>query len=213
MLLEEVAGEKRDVRPPLAERRHDDRDHLQAVEEILAEVPLLDLGREVLVRGGEDANVHLEDAVGADGTDLAVLENPKELHLEGGTHLADLVEEDGAPVRELEHAGPLADRAGERAPLVAEHLRLEELGRDRAAVDRNEGAIHPGAERMDGAGDQLLARAALTHDEDGGIGGSHLADELGDLLNQRVFADQMGIALGRSVRDAHAAPTLRVLKT
>ena len=40
----------------------------------------------------------------------------------------DLVEEEGAPVRLLEAPAVPGMRAGERAPLVAEELRFEQLG-------------------------------------------------------------------------------------
>src|SRR3989449_11680652 len=74
VLLEEVVDEEGDVRAPLAQRGHDDGDDLEPVEEVLAEVPGLDLGRQLLVGGGDYAHVDLEDAVGADRADLAVLE-------------------------------------------------------------------------------------------------------------------------------------------
>src|SRR5207244_10296081 len=100
-----------------------------------------------------------------------------------------IFEEDGAAVGELEHAGALPDRARERAPLVTEHLGLEQLGGDGAAVDRYEGAIGARARGVDGARDQLLAGAALAHDEDGGVGHRHLPDQQPDLLDERVLAD------------------------
>src|SRR5262245_63513149 len=56
-LLEEVPHEQRDVLAALAQRGHLDRDHVQAVEEVLAEAPLADRELEVLVGGGDDAHV------------------------------------------------------------------------------------------------------------------------------------------------------------
>ena len=53
-------------------------------------------------------------------------------------HLADLVEQHRAAVGELELADPRRLRAGERALLVAEQLALEQLGRQRRAVDLDE---------------------------------------------------------------------------
>ena len=49
--------------------------------------------------------------------------------------VADLVEEEGAAVGELEAAGTGADGAGERPLLVPEQLALEQGGGDRGAVD------------------------------------------------------------------------------
>src|SRR5213595_4193773 len=94
-----------------------------------------------ITEGDWSSDVCSSDLIGADRANLAVLEHAQQLHLEGGAHLAHLVQEDGAAVGELEHASALPDRARERAALVAEHLGLEQLGGDRAAVDRDEGAI------------------------------------------------------------------------
>ena len=55
-------------------------------------------------------------------------------------HVADLVEEERAAVRGLELADAPLVGAGERAALVAEELALEELVRDRRAVERDERA-------------------------------------------------------------------------
>ena len=57
----------------------------------------------------------------------ALLQHAQELHLHLAGELADLVEEQGAAVRELEATGLLRDRAGERAALVAEELALEQV--------------------------------------------------------------------------------------
>ena len=58
--LEEVGGEERDVLAALAERRDADADHVEPVVEVLAEAPLRDRAAEVLVRRGDDADVHLD---------------------------------------------------------------------------------------------------------------------------------------------------------
>ena len=52
--------------------------------------------------------------------------------------IADLVEEERAALRQLDLAGHAAIGAGERAALVAEELALDELDRQRRAVDGDE---------------------------------------------------------------------------
>ena len=64
--------------------------------------------------------------VAADAVELAVLEHAQQLHLRGGRHVADLVEEQRAAVGLLEAAGALAIGAGEGAALVTEQLGLEQ---------------------------------------------------------------------------------------
>ena len=67
---------------------------------------------------------------------FACLEHPKQLDLDLFGQLTHLVEEDRAPVRELESAGPAGRGPGEGAALVAEQFSLHERRRQRAAVQR-----------------------------------------------------------------------------
>ena len=60
---------------------------------------------------------------------------------------------------------PVGDGAGERPLHVAEHLALDQLGRHRGAVQLHERPLAARRERVDRAGDQLLARAPLAGDE------------------------------------------------
>src|SRR5437660_294922 len=82
-------------------------------------------------------------AVVADAVGLAVLQRLEQLGLERHRHLADLVEEEGAAVGQLELARLGARRAGEGAALVAEQLALEQLAGQRGAVDLHEHALAP----------------------------------------------------------------------
>ena len=75
----------------------------------------------------------------ADTIDLVLLEHAQQLRLQRRLHLAHLVEQQRAAVRQLELAELARRRAGERAALVAEELALEQLARQRRAVDRDEG--------------------------------------------------------------------------
>src|SRR6478752_1570415 len=68
------------------------------------------------------------------------------------------VEEQRAGVCELEPPDPAVRRTGERALLVAEHLALDEIARDRRAVDPHERPVAPRAPEMDRRRDELLAR-------------------------------------------------------
>ena len=67
-----------------------------------------------------------------------MLEHAQQLRLGGRPHLADLVEEERALVRQLELAELLRVRVGERAALVAEELALEQRLGDGGAVERDE---------------------------------------------------------------------------
>ncbi len=104
--------------------------------------------------------------------------------------LADLVQEQRAAVRLLERALVRADRAGERALLVAEQLALDELLADRRAVHRDERALGARAAGVDGAGDQLLAGARLAENRHRRGRGRHALDELDEHPHRRSMAHQ-----------------------
>src|SRR6185369_5106881 len=133
--------------------------------EILAEPALGAAALEVAVAGGDDPYVDGRRASGADPIEALVLEHAQELALLLRPELADLVEEDRAPVRLLEHSLAVRHRAREAAANVAEHLALEELRRDCPHVDRDERALGARAQSMGRPREQLLARPRLAGDE------------------------------------------------
>src|SRR5205085_8868500 len=132
-----------------------------------AEVSLLDLLLEVLVRRRDDADVHFHGARRAEALDFAFLEHAQDLGLRLRAHVADLVEEDRAAVALLELADLLLRCAGERSLLVAEELRLDQLLGNRRAVHLHEALAAAQAVAMNGPRDQLFADAAFTGDQYG----------------------------------------------
>src|SRR5690606_41994066 len=60
--------------------------------------------------------------------DDSLLQCSQNLGLRREAHVADLVEEQGSPVRELELARAILVRSGERALHVAKQLRLDQFG-------------------------------------------------------------------------------------
>src|SRR5262249_55438114 len=134
--------------------------------EILAEQAALDLDREIAIGGGDDAAAERDLARAGEPRGRALLQDAQELHLHVERHVADLVEQDGAALGELELAGPAAlARAGERARLVAEQLALEQIARDRGAVDRDERALRARPGVVDRLREDLLAGAALSREQ------------------------------------------------
>ena len=119
-LREEVPGERHDVLGPLPEGRHPHPDHVEPVEEVLAEPPVPHPLPEVLVGGRDDAHLDPHRGVSTHPVELLVGQHPQQPRLEIGRHVPDLVEEQGAPVRLLEAPAVPGVRPGERASLVAE---------------------------------------------------------------------------------------------
>ena len=80
--VEVVAQQLGDVLAAVAQRRHLDADHVQAVEQVLAEQPFLDARLEVLVRGGDDAHVHLHRQLPAHAIELALRQHAQQPRLQ-----------------------------------------------------------------------------------------------------------------------------------
>ena len=119
-----------------------------------------------LVGGGDDPDVDANVVLAAEARELAVLQHLQQLRLQRKAHVADLVEEHRAVVGELELAGLVLDRAGERAALEAEQLRLEQLGRAARRSSLSRTACRGGATRhAERARDELFAGAALSANE------------------------------------------------
>src|SRR5262249_59316694 len=89
---------------------------------------------EIAVGGADDAHVDAHRLRAADPLELVGLQHAEERHLRRRRDVADLVEEQGPAVGELEAALPAGERAGERAALVAEELGEEQRLDERAAV-------------------------------------------------------------------------------
>ena len=85
-------------------------------------------------------------------------------------------------------------RAGERALLVAEQLRLDQVLRDRRAVDLDERALGALAVVVDRVGDQLLAGAVLALDQDVGVAAGHALHQLEHLVHLLALADDVAEA-------------------
>ena len=102
--VEEQPRQLRQVLDALAQRRHADRDDVDAVEEILAEPPVLHRLLEIDVGRDDEPEVGLDRLGAADALDLALLDRAQQLGLQVEAQVADLVEEQRAAGRELELA-------------------------------------------------------------------------------------------------------------
>ncbi len=111
---------------PLAQRREIDVQDIEPVIQIVPEFPQCYELLEAPVGGGEHPNVYLDRLNASHPKECPRLQHPQQLHLHGGRDLADLVEEDGASVGQLEATQPALRRTGEGALFVAEQLRLKQ---------------------------------------------------------------------------------------
>ena len=188
---EEVLGQQRNVFVALAQRRQVNRDDVDAVEQVLAELALRDHLGQILIGGGDDAHRRLELFDAAQPAELPLLQHAQQLHLHHRRHLADFVEEQRALLGRFDQPLLVGARAGERAFHVAEELRFEQRLRQRAAVERHERTIAPQRIEMDGARDPFLAGARLAGDEHGAVGARDLLDQLEDGEHLVAAADDV----------------------
>src|SRR5690349_12353266 len=91
-----MLNKNRNVVRALAEWWQMQRDDVESVVQIGAEVPRLDLLFEVAIRRGDETRVDRNRLRCADRNHLAVLEDAEQFDLRRGRRLADLIEEEGA---------------------------------------------------------------------------------------------------------------------
>ena len=159
--VEERLHEQRQVLAALAQRRQLDREHVEPVVQVLAQLALLHRVGGIDVGRRDHAHVDrlLHRGRRAAGT-VRSCSTRSSFTCVCRRHLGDLVEEQRAAIGELEAALPPLDGAGERALLVAEELALEQRLGNRRAVDRHERHGRARAQLVDRLRDQLLAGAA-----------------------------------------------------
>src|SRR2546428_4074886 len=172
-----------------------DLDHLQAMEQVLPEGARSHARGKIGVAGGDQAKVAADQAATADSSKHALLQHAEELCLGLEGQVRDLVQEKGAAVRQLEDAHPPTVGAGEGTAFVAEELALEQGGRDGVAVHGDEIPGRSVAQLVDEPGDEFLAGAGLTRDQDRHVGRRYLLDLAEDWLQRGAAADQPALAV------------------
>ena len=139
-----MAGEQHRVAGALGEARDLHHDLGQAIIEIVAETAVGDHRVEILMGGADDPRVDRDRRAAADPLDHPLLQEAQQLDLQRQRNVADLVEEQGAALRQLDLARRGLDRPGEGAALIAEQLGLEQVFGDGGAVDGDELALGRG---------------------------------------------------------------------
>src|SRR5262249_4966059 len=165
VLLVEAGQEQRDqtgnLLPPLPERRDPELDGIEPIIEILSGLAQRHLALEVPVGGRDHASVDVDQAVASHAGEGEILKHVQELGLEGQRQLRDFVQVERAALRVLELPGLAPMGPGEGPPLVPEELGLEQIVRNRSAVDLDERPMAPAGMRVDAPGDEVLAYSAL----------------------------------------------------
>src|SRR6202008_470756 len=113
---------------------------VQAVVEVGTECALRDRIVKIAVGGGNDADVDGGRPSSTQAKELTLLEHTQELRLRRQRHLGDFVEEQDPARGQFNLARLRLLCASERAALESEQLGLQEVLRQRRAIDRDERA-------------------------------------------------------------------------
>ena len=184
-----MVHQRRHVLPPLAEGRQHDRQHVQPVVQVLAELAFVDELLEIALGPGDDAHVHRNRPGSADALHLPVLQRTQQLHLHREGHVVDIIEKQRATLCQLEPARLVLDGTGECAAFVAEELRLDQaFGKERAAHG-NKWLVAARTLMVQEIGDDFLAGAAFPGDDDAAVAAAHDLDEIEDRAHPRALPD------------------------
>src|SRR6185312_11921958 len=113
------------------------------------------------MRCGNDADIHADWRLPAHSVELPFGQHAKETSLQRRRHVTNLIEEQRTAIGLLEAPATLSLGTGERALLVAEQLRFQQVSRNGGCVEGNEGFAGARTVVVQGAGHELLARAGL----------------------------------------------------
>ena len=102
--FDEVFEQHRDVLPPLAQRRHFDREHVQTIEQVEPEIAGGDGLLQIPIGGGDDADISGNGLAAADSFKLPFLEHSKEGDLSFRRKLGNFVQEKRAALSQLKSA-------------------------------------------------------------------------------------------------------------
>jgi hypothetical protein len=183
-----MLGEQADIVSAFAQRRQVDRDHVEAIVEILAKLAFANRLFNVAVRRGDYTDVYRNVVDPAHPAKRPLFQEAQELGLKRGRHVAHLIEKHRPTVRQFEQTFLLLPRIGERAALVPEEFALQQGLRQGGAGDVHETAMGPVGIVVNDTGSQILAGSTVTAQEHGGRAA------LGDILKQVEHANHRLVA-------------------
>src|SRR5438552_657030 len=105
------------------------------MEQIFSKHSLLDGLGKVAVGGGNDADVNLYGLDAAQALEFHFLQDPQDLRLRSGIHVADFIKEDRSLVRKFKLAQFSFDGSCERALFKTEKLAFQQALRNTGAVE------------------------------------------------------------------------------
>ena len=189
--LQEMVRQQLHIPRAFAKRRHLDREDIQAVVKILAEIAFLDGLQEIAVRRRQHAHIDFDRLVAPHPFKLPLLEDAEQLGLQGERDFADLIKQDRPAVGQLETPIALVGRAGEGSLLMTEKLALDECLGNGGAVDLDERFVETLAVEENFVRDEFLAGAVLAGNHHRRVGAADPLDQILQAKNRRAFSDDL----------------------
>ena len=133
--------------------------HVQAVQQVLAEPARPDFGRQVTIGGCDHPNIGSNRTACADPLKCSLLKNPEQFGLQCQIKFPDFIEQQGAAISQLKTPKAAFRRAREGSLLVAEEFAFQQRTRQSRAVDGQETTIFSWRMLVDPFGGHLFAHA------------------------------------------------------
>ena len=108
-----MTPQQRDVFFPLPKRRNIERNHIETVKQVLAEITPGDFFFQILVRGRDDAGINRDRLISSYRREALFIQGAQHLRLRLEAHIPHFVEKKRPAVRLLKFAFFIAGRAWE----------------------------------------------------------------------------------------------------
>ena len=166
-ILQDVPDKSGNIFDAFPQGRDHDRENVEAVEEIFAELAVFHHGFEVPARCGNHTDIYLDGPWTAEPFEFALLQNPQEFRLDFAGEFADFVQKDRRLVCEFEPAN-FPRESSVYAPFSRPKSSLSMIVAGSArTVGLYHGAPAALAHLVNGSGDELFACPSFAENQNG----------------------------------------------
>src|SRR5208283_1316405 len=188
---QEVIHQERQIAIAFTQRRDEDRNHIDAVIEILPEPSLFDHLFQVVIGGGDQPEINLLCRATPNPLHDVLLQNTQELALQTLVEGSDFVEEQRTAIGGLDESRLCRFSPGEGTFFVAEQFRLDESFGQGGAVQADVRLVTPPPGLYDGARHQFLAGSTFASQNNAGTAVGDREHGLINPLHGVTAADQV----------------------
>ena len=190
-----VVGQHGNVAVAVAQWRSDHLQYIQTVIQVFTKRTLCHGGFQVDVSRRQHPHIHRDGLAAADTLDLFFLQESQQVGLQLHRQIADLIKKQRATIGRLDPPDLTLMGASKCALFVAKQFGLDQVFGDRAAVDRDKRLGMALGLAVQGFGHQFFAGAAVAADQDRGLSGRQLGQQLAQLADRSAVAQQLVFGL------------------